>query len=100
MKIKKHNEEITYIDYSKLPEGLRPKDPNFKSINIASMFDAAFMESFGLNSQEYDRFCEHGTDEELDYIFETFGIDKPTTFSQRRKCLVILNKYKDGKKNT
>jgi len=95
MKVVRHNEQIRYNNAANLPKGLQPTDPEKynKSINIASMFDLAFMEVFGLNSEEYDYIAEFATEEDIKQIYSVFDGDD-TSFSNKRKTLEVINKYK------
>ena len=44
-----------------------------------------------VSEEEYDFFCENGSDEELDMVVD--GTVECSTFAQKRLCLEVIRKY-------
>ncbi len=55
---------------------------------ITNLFDNQFKSAYRINDAEMDFICEKMTDDEMQII-----ITENPTFSEKRKCLEILNKY-------
>lgn len=62
--------------------------------SITDLFDGAFIEVFNITMDEYDHLLDSCSDEELQQLVECFdGFETKSSFSSKRKALLIRNKY-------
>ena len=77
---------------------LRPEVENdLKGCNEGGMntlMDILFCTAFNLTLDELDYIAEHATDDEVNILVSGLGgLDKPSTFTEKRQSLIIRNKF-------
>ena len=55
---------------------------------ITDLFDNVIKESFRITDDEYDYIVENVSDDEIGYL-----VSEEMTFSEKRECLKIIEKY-------
>jgi hypothetical protein len=70
-------------------KNIRPEIKFKTSGGLFDAFDNAVKGGLNITDEEYDFICENATDEELDDLL----IDQSSTFSEKRSCLKVRNKY-------
>jgi hypothetical protein len=69
-------------------EDLR-KEGSYTPVNLFDMMDSAVIQAFHYTEEQYDRFCEEATDEELDLAFK-----KDKTYSEAKQLVHLLNRFR------
>lgn len=59
--------------------------------NMINLFSQGMRYYLRVSEEEYDFFCENGSDEELDMVVD--GTVEGSTFAQKRLCLEVIRKY-------
>ena len=73
-----------------LKEGVKLKG----SGGITDIFDDAVKQLFNITDDEYDFICENATDDDLDlFLGGLGGLDRESTFTEKRNALEVRNKY-------
>ncbi len=62
---------------------------NYRPINIFDMLDSAIMKSLHLNDDQFDKFCEEATFEEMDLV-----VKENKTLSEAKQVAIILRKFR------
>lgn len=75
---------------------LRPEINIKGSGGLTDIFDDVVKAAFNITDEEYDFICENATDEDLDtFVTALGGLEIKSSFTDRRKGLIIRNKYLD-----
>jgi hypothetical protein len=73
-----------------LKEGVKLKG----SGGMTDIFDDAVKQLFNITDDEYDFICENATDDDLDlFLGGLGGLDRESTFTEKRNALEVRNKY-------
>jgi calcineurin-like phosphoesterase family protein len=65
-----------------------------KSWGFIDIFDSMIMSAFQIYDDEYDWIFEQMDEEETDIVLAMFPMTGQATFSEMKRALTIMNKYK------
>lgn len=63
---------------------------------MTDIIDDVIKASFNITDKEYDIICNTSTEEDMEMFIDALdGMETPSTFSQKKKGLIVRNKYVD-----